>query len=508
MFRLVIVDDEDVEREGLIEVIPWKEYGIEIAASAWNGVEGYEKICETRPDIVITDIKMPVMSGIDLIRKVQETLPEVMFVVLTGYGEYEYTSQAMELGIKYYLLKPYEEERLLQVISKVKEEITENRLSRRREKEEYRDKIQSLLPRAKSQFFRSALLTEVVSDHEVRFYREACRIPEQVRVLSVRVEGEQDMLEKFIIQNIAGELLSEERVLFTTVIDREVLFLISGIELEELDAAVKRLKKEFALFSRLPVSAAVSAKGSFEQMHTLNEQIIELYALGRYEKYSGLLSMELFEKNKEMDEFLVEGEKLKEVQTPEQLLMELNILFAKFTIRGCSTEDISRFYTWLLEYLTDEKAVLPFQSGETMDRAAIYARFLETMYEQGRFPERSEEKEDQRMEQVLLNVYANIDRERLSLHWLGTHVLYMNEDYLGRLFTKNRKVKFSSFLLEIRMEMAKRLIQFEPGQRVTDLASLVGYPADGQYFRKMFKKYTGLKPSEYMERVLESQSQK
>ncbi len=69
MYKLLIVDDEDVEREGMADFIQWEKYGISLAGTAWNGVEGYEEIQNQMPDIVITDIKMPVMNGIELIRK-------------------------------------------------------------------------------------------------------------------------------------------------------------------------------------------------------------------------------------------------------------------------------------------------------------------------------------------------------------------------------------------------------------------------------------------------------
>ena len=112
MYKLLIVDDEKIEREGMAEFIDWNTYGIEIAGTAWNGQAGYEKVLETHPDIVMTDIKMPVMDGIGLIRKLKEEFPDIQVIVLSGYGEYEYTSQAMEMGVKYYILKPCDEERI------------------------------------------------------------------------------------------------------------------------------------------------------------------------------------------------------------------------------------------------------------------------------------------------------------------------------------------------------------------------------------------------------------
>ena len=89
MYKLLIVDDEDFEREGIARLINWTQYGIEMVGTAWNGLDGIEKAKRLRPDIVLTDIKMPVMNGIEMIRTLREDFPEMEFAVLSGYGEYD-----------------------------------------------------------------------------------------------------------------------------------------------------------------------------------------------------------------------------------------------------------------------------------------------------------------------------------------------------------------------------------------------------------------------------------
>ena len=136
MYKLLIVDDEDIEREGMAQFIPWENYEIQLAGTAWNGVEGFQKIQAEEPDIVLTDIKMPVMDGIELIKKTKESFPDIEFIVLSGYGEYEFTSQAMEEGVRYYILKPCDEEKIVEVLSKVKQSIAEKRSQKRRSQED------------------------------------------------------------------------------------------------------------------------------------------------------------------------------------------------------------------------------------------------------------------------------------------------------------------------------------------------------------------------------------
>ncbi len=98
MHTLLIVDDEEIEREGMAQFIPWETYDMKVVGTARNGAEGLEKIAKYKPDLAIVDIKMPVMNGIEMIRKAREQYPDMTFVVLSGYGDYEFTSQAMELG--------------------------------------------------------------------------------------------------------------------------------------------------------------------------------------------------------------------------------------------------------------------------------------------------------------------------------------------------------------------------------------------------------------------------
>ena len=107
LYTLLIVDDEEIEREGMAQFIPWDTYEMKVVGTARNGAEGLKKIAKYKPDLAIVDIKMPVMNGIEMIRKAKEQYPDMTFVVLSGYGDYECTSQAMELGVRHYILKPF-----------------------------------------------------------------------------------------------------------------------------------------------------------------------------------------------------------------------------------------------------------------------------------------------------------------------------------------------------------------------------------------------------------------
>ena len=108
-----------------------------------------------------------------------------------------------------------------------------------------------------------------------------------------------------------------------------------------------------------------------------------------------------------------------------------------------------------------------------------------------------EDKNQLRFRSLLLHIYEHIQDPELSLQYLAKEVMFMNEDYLGRFILRCTGEKYSSFLLHLRMELAKRLLEYFTDIKVADLAMAVGYPPDGQYFTRVFKKYTGMPPSEY-----------
>ncbi|HJD34324.1 MAG TPA: response regulator, partial [Candidatus Mediterraneibacter tabaqchaliae] len=278
MYKLLIVDDEKIEREGMAEFIDWNTYGIEIAGTAWNGQAGYEKVLETHPDIVMTDIKMPVMDGIGLIRKLKEEFPDIQVIVLSGYGEYEYTSQAMEMGVKYYILKPCDEERMLPVIEKVKDEIEKKKL----EKRKYDTTVKKLLPLAKEQVFRNILLNRETSRKEYDiFLGKMGEHKDSVSLLGFRNPAARfDALEQFVIENVLSELYGGENILMETAINKDVLFLIGERDIEKVEKSVERIREEFSRVNGQAIQVALSDTGAIEHVSALYTQVRELFQIG------------------------------------------------------------------------------------------------------------------------------------------------------------------------------------------------------------------------------------
>lgn len=119
MKSVLLVDDEKSVVEAISRLVPWEEYGVRLAGCCLNGFDAIKIVECEQPDIVITDIKMPVMDGIELIRKVREMGYDKEFIVLSGYNEFELAQEAMKEGVKHYLLKPCGEEEIREAIEEV-----------------------------------------------------------------------------------------------------------------------------------------------------------------------------------------------------------------------------------------------------------------------------------------------------------------------------------------------------------------------------------------------------
>ena len=115
--KLMIADDERIIREKISSLINWKAYDIQLVGLCKNGLEAYDTILDESPDIVLTDIRMPGMNGLELIQKISETDLDTKFIILSGYSEFEYAKQAMKYGVKHYLLKPCNEQQIIESIA-------------------------------------------------------------------------------------------------------------------------------------------------------------------------------------------------------------------------------------------------------------------------------------------------------------------------------------------------------------------------------------------------------
>ena len=125
MYKALLVDDEALTREAISENIPWAELGFELIASCENGREAMEQMEKTTPDLLLTDICMPYVDGIELARYVHEHHPDTRTVIISGYDEFEYAKQAVRYQVMEYILKPITPTELMEVLGRVRKSLDE-----------------------------------------------------------------------------------------------------------------------------------------------------------------------------------------------------------------------------------------------------------------------------------------------------------------------------------------------------------------------------------------------
>ncbi|MBQ6568938.1 MAG: response regulator [Clostridia bacterium] len=117
MYKVMIVDDEDYIVQGLVNYIPWEQYGCHVVAVARDGNTGLELIKEKKPDILFTDIRMPNATGLTMIENIRELFPDLQITVITGYRDFEYAQHAIKLGVVRFVLKPTKMDELTEALN-------------------------------------------------------------------------------------------------------------------------------------------------------------------------------------------------------------------------------------------------------------------------------------------------------------------------------------------------------------------------------------------------------
>jgi two-component system response regulator YesN len=123
MIKIFLAEDEVVVRNGIKHLIAWPDYGFEFAGEAPDGEIAWTMIQAIRPDVLITDVRMPFMDGLTLSRLVRKELPKAHILILSGYDDFQYAQEALNIGIEQYLLKPITRERLMAVLEEIRETI-------------------------------------------------------------------------------------------------------------------------------------------------------------------------------------------------------------------------------------------------------------------------------------------------------------------------------------------------------------------------------------------------
>src|SRR5690554_4992206 len=149
MIRVLIVEDEEFIRKGLVHTMDWLKMDCLVVGEAENGEEGYEKILQLKPDLVLTDIRMPKMDGITMVEKAKKSV-RFHSILLTSYAEFEYAKKAISLDVSSYLLKPVSEKELEEAVEKVRMELKAYKVEREEEKNTLLREIEEIMAKGSS----------------------------------------------------------------------------------------------------------------------------------------------------------------------------------------------------------------------------------------------------------------------------------------------------------------------------------------------------------------------
>lgn len=380
MDKLLIVDDEEIEREGIANLIDRTQYGIEMAGTAWNGLE--------------------------MIHKARPVYPNTIFVILSGYGEYEFTSQAIQEGIRHYILKPCDEEKIAETIKAVQAELEEQRL-----RSTQADRTRMLLPRAREQIFRDMLLGRVQLDTSGprQLIAELGGVRRGVIAAAFRLNKGFDYMEQFVIGNMMTDLLPEGTLLLSTAIRTDIFLLIAPSADTGLEGAVSRLRKEFHAFEPKPLRAAATRTGTLEELPQLYEQAEELLYLADIENLECLMR---YEQEGRSAARLVDYQAIRDAADYEQILFGLHLACLKLRLMGRAQEEVERYFTIVWKML----------AGDAPEPKLTLAGFADALASRKGVAPDSGGKD----RSILLAAYKHINDPNVSLQNLAREELFMN----------------------------------------------------------------------------------
>lgn len=276
MHKLVIVDDEYLVRLGIRETIDWAANGIEVIGDASNGKQGYEMIKELNPDLVITDIKMPIMNGVDLVKTLHKEGFNGEIVVLSGYKDFEYAKETYENGIFSYVVKPIDNDELLEVVlravAKLEQKIKDRTLT---------SKVQTELPTLQSEFMKKLLSSNsfVGSDIPSELLNHDISLPTNgtMTLISIEEMFKSKKSELNIYINLLKEALSKEKIAFVDFDfqDSIVMFLNSN-DIEKISLICRETFIPFEQKTLTALTVGLTLYSSLEYIQKTYESCLKL----------------------------------------------------------------------------------------------------------------------------------------------------------------------------------------------------------------------------------------
>jgi len=515
LYKLLIAEDERWEREGLLDFLDWEALGVGIVGAARDGVEGLEMALALTPDIVITDIRMPGMDGLEMARKIKERLPETVIVVLTGFSDFEYARRALQTQVSHYVLKPVEEGELLKAVTSAVDECAKAQ-RKRLDAEELKAAVERHRGLAMEKLIADALEGRLTKDRAQELRRadgfEAAEGP----YTGLAVAGASGCAEADVRRAVGRPCLAAP---WSGVPGGWKLIVAANGA--EAAAAAKALPGTLTKPGGLlrPEHIVVGAGREMAELTDAWTSVRDARSAAEYASFwgmSGVVSAE--EVERETSQFYAGAAELlqtvnlyaKQVVFGVGALDEasaaaaLERLFDAFAARrGAGTEYVRNFLTSLYFELSllagdgegaeRETAQLPATLKECRKQGLAFVKQVVAAMSGARGGTT-----DEIVSKVNRLIETNYNSTEFSLAAAAAEV-FLSPNYLGALYKKATGRTFHERLTEWRMTKAKELLATTP-HKVARVAQEVGIP-NASYFSTVFKNMFGMTPGEYQERI-------
>lgn len=520
MFQLVLVDDRKDVVQGIAAALDWEKMGVKVICF-YNGRDARDHIMEHPVDMVISDIRMPYMNGLELAKEVLARYPQIRFVLLTGYDEFAYAREAIHLGIVEYLSKPVKIEEIRELVKrevKRAEELKCNVLSQQDIRLRYNRSLPLIKTHWIHEFLRGNENREEAVEEKLREFGTELDIKYIFAVLMEVDQGQdRDELMQYALENIGKEILSEEHPCEAFCLESgRVLFLISYSEetnksyrYYQLYQPLLRIQSAFSDYFHQTVSMGI---GDFEEgTEGIRRSFLQAEKALAYKFYLGnnkiistmdLPADEAGQKNDyphALEQQVIAAVRDKDPQAGgyfKKYFEELR------SLKGVAPE---RFRDILVEFLLQlcsqcageatfqmVDVLEKFRSRKTLDDMQNW--FQELIEKAAAAKEEEDTSDIQRCVRKVREYMDEHYMENITLKKMADYV-YLSPSYLSFSFKEIIHINFNEYLGRVRIEKAKELLA-SSDYRVYEVCSMVGY-SDKKYFTELFRRYTGMLPKEW-----------
>lgn len=529
MHSVLLVDDDVAVLEFLQVMIPWETCNFQLSGTCTNAYDALQKCREAMPDLIVTDIGMPGMDGIELIQAVKDISQHPRFVILSCHDEFRYAQQAVQLGVQDYILKEtLDAQTVVNLLSTIKDKIEEeNQLQTEVQKLHFQaHRSKSAL---KEKWLRDLLSSPVLEDpswtrqleefgmHPVSpYFIPVIGRLHRVRDALIRYENEDTL--KFIVENSVEELLQHEPdILFFSRSAKEFCLLFNFQKqlkynpYDRITGLCKEVQQKLTKVLKLPVSILLGEMES--ERAGIKRQLAKMIPDAEQFFYSREAGFVQFNENdrirfceenlltyyydyaEHMNRLILEG------NTDASTAVDPFIHF--ISTKKFPRKDVRQF---VLKLVLDMLTKLKFNPHYTSEKVQQELEQLGNVGELQEWLIRFIEKAGSLMEQIskqsknveIVNaqkyVRLRLD-QKITLEEAANH-LHLNPSYFSRLFKKETGENFIEYVTRIKMEKAKELL-IESNKTIETISQMLGYDNKG-YFVKLFKQHYGVIPSKFV----------